>query len=211
MRYPVNYIAIAQGYHFGKCLDFGWNALHGGSKAPIYSVEAGKVLIARNYKSSGYTIIIEHKDGKCSLYAHMSKLVVKEGANVTLGQQIGNMGATGTDCKGTHLHFGLYSKKELALAFKHSDLDPFKYLEVYKGQEVGNNTKKNYGDKIKYHKEEKVVTAKPCLNVRNKPSILGKKIGVVNYNTKVKVYATSGSWSKIAEKEEKWVSSSYLK
>ena len=49
------------------------------------------------------------------------------------------------------------------------------------------------------------------LNVRNKPSILGKKVGFLNKNDKVKVYATKGSWSKIAKDSNKWCSSKYLK
>lgn len=49
------------------------------------------------------------------------------------------------------------------------------------------------------------------LNVRNKPSIWGKKVGFLNKNDKVKVYATKGSWSKIAKDSNKWCSSKYLK
>ena len=39
MRYPLQYIGITQGYHFGKCLDFGWNANYGGQNAPIYACD----------------------------------------------------------------------------------------------------------------------------------------------------------------------------
>ena len=49
------------------------------------------------------------------------------------------------------------------------------------------------------------------LNVRNKPSTLGKKIATLKKGDKVKVYATNGSWSKIAKESEKWCSSKYLK
>ena len=49
------------------------------------------------------------------------------------------------------------------------------------------------------------------LNVRNKPSILGKKIGTLKKGTKVKVYSTSGNWSKISQTENKYCSSKYLK
>lgn len=57
----------------------------------------------------------------------------------------------------------------------------------------------------------KIVYNCNTLNVRNKPSILGKKIGFLNKNDKVKVYETKGSWSKIAKDSNKWCSSKYLK
>ena len=57
----------------------------------------------------------------------------------------------------------------------------------------------------------KKVNAKNGLNVRNKPSILGKKLSVLKNGTSVTVYKTSGSWSKISSNSEKWVSSKYLK
>ena len=49
------------------------------------------------------------------------------------------------------------------------------------------------------------------LNIRNKPSLLGKKIGTLKKGAKVKVYSTSGTWAKISQKEEKYCSSKYLK
>lgn len=54
-------------------------------------------------------------------------------------------------------------------------------------------------------------TVTTSLNVRNKASVLGKKIGVLKKGDKVKVYATSGTWSKIAKDSNKWCSSKYLK
>lgn len=50
-----------------------------------------------------------------------------------------------------------------------------------------------------------------ALNVRNKASIFGKKIATLKKGDKVKVYATNGSWSKIAKDSNKWCSSKYLK
>ena len=50
-----------------------------------------------------------------------------------------------------------------------------------------------------------------ALNIRNKPNLLGKKIGTLKKGTKVKVYSTSGNWSKISQTENKYCSSKYLK
>ncbi len=74
---------------------------------PIYAAAAGKVLVA---KTSGYNggyglmVIIQHDNGSQSLYAHMSKVMVKAGQTVSQGQQIGAMGSTGRST-GSHLHF----------------------------------------------------------------------------------------------------------
>ena len=66
----------------------------------------------------------------------------------------------------------------------------------------------NYTEKVEETPTKTVTTS---LNVRNKASILGKKIATLKKGDKVKVYATKGSWSKIAKDTEKWVSSKYLK
>lgn len=68
----------------------------------------------------------------------------------------------------------------------------------------------NYTNKVEEY-PTKTVTAKSGLNVRNKPSLLGKKIGVLSYGSQVKIYSTSGSWSKISLNDNKWCSSKYLK
>ena len=64
----------------------------------------------------------------------------------------------------------------------------------------------NYTKKVETTPTKTVTTS---LNVRNKPSILGKKIATLKKGDKVKVYETKGSWSRIAD--NKWVSSKYLK
>lgn len=151
MRYPTNYVNIKQGFHQGKSLDFGWGSNYGGPNVPIYACEEGKILATENQKKGGNVIFIEHNDGKVSCYGHLSKILVKKGDKVKLGQQIGNMGDTGI-ATGPHLHFGLYSNK--SIKYGDSDIDPFKYLELYDGQIVKEDTQKEYGTKIKKHNEK---------------------------------------------------------
>lgn len=150
MRFPTNFIAISQGFHVGLCLDFGWSALHGGSRVPIYACDEGKVYSVEWQPKGGNVIYIQHDDGKCSCYAHLSKVLVKKGQRVSLGEQIGNMGATGV-VSGPHLHFGLFTS--VNVRYKDSTLNPFDYLEVYKDQTVGDGTNKIYGNVIKKHGE----------------------------------------------------------
>ena len=57
----------------------------------------------------------------------------------------------------------------------------------------------------------KTVNAKNGLNVRNKASLIGKKIKTLKNGTKVIVYQTKSGWSKISKSKNEWVSSKYLK
>ena len=204
MRYPVNYVNITQGYHQGKCLDFGWSSTHGGKNVPIYACENGKVYSVENQPNGGNVIYLEHDNGICSCYAHLSKVLVKKGQKVKLGQQIGNMGGTG-NVTGNHLHFGLFTSP--IFRYKNSTLDPFKYLELYDEQEVKDKTMNKYGSKILIHKESKVKYVYNVddegLNVRKEPG--GKETGkLLKTATKVEVLKSEGYWSQIGENEWVW-------
>jgi murein DD-endopeptidase MepM/ murein hydrolase activator NlpD len=71
---------------------------------PILAAAAGVVLEARWHPEYGNLIEIEHKDKTTTRYAHASRLLVKEGEIVRLGQKIGLVGSTGRST-GPHLHF----------------------------------------------------------------------------------------------------------
>lgn len=71
---------------------------------PYAAASAGKVVSAGYNGSYGYSILIDHGNGVMTRYAHSSKLLVSAGQNVSKGQTIGLVGATGR-ATGTHLHF----------------------------------------------------------------------------------------------------------
>jgi len=72
---------------------------------PIRAAADGQV-IATGFSSWGYGlhVIIAHNPKLATLYAHMSKLAVAQGAEVKQGQIIGYEGSTGNST-GPHLHF----------------------------------------------------------------------------------------------------------
>ncbi len=70
----------------------------------VRACSGGKVVMAEDRVSTGWSVCIEHLPGLYSLYYHMSKLEVKEGDMVTQGQLIGLSGATGL-ATGPHLHW----------------------------------------------------------------------------------------------------------
>lgn len=70
----------------------------------IVAGNAGKVIYSGYYGSYGNAVIIDHGGKISTLYAHNSKLLVKEGAIVSKGQVIAKSGSTGLST-GPHLHF----------------------------------------------------------------------------------------------------------
>ena len=52
----------------------------------------------------GNVIQLQHGAGKTTIYAHLSKIDVRQGQRVEQGQRIGTVGATGW-ATGPHLHF----------------------------------------------------------------------------------------------------------
>lgn len=73
---------------------------------PVWAAAGGKVVLARNLFYSGNTVVLDHGWGLYSVYAHFSKILVKEGETVRKKDLIGNVGATGR-VTGAHLHWGL--------------------------------------------------------------------------------------------------------
>lgn len=66
--------------------------------APIHAAADGKVVYAGSgLRGYGEIIIIKHSATLLTAYAHQKKILVKEGQAVSRGQQIGEMGSTGTD------------------------------------------------------------------------------------------------------------------
>ena len=64
----------------------------------------GKVVMAENRISTGWSIVIEHLPGLYSLYYHLSEMDVKEGDFVKAGDLIAKSGSTGL-ATGPHLHW----------------------------------------------------------------------------------------------------------
>ncbi len=98
--WPTTSRRITQYYHWRHhAIDIG-----GRTGSPIYASMSGKIIRARWGRGYGYHIIIDHGAGKKTLYAHLSKIYVKVGEQISQGTVIGALGSTGWST-GPHLHF----------------------------------------------------------------------------------------------------------
>ncbi|WP_053957091.1 peptidoglycan DD-metalloendopeptidase family protein [Inediibacterium massiliense] len=86
---------------------------------PIVSVADGQIIYSARLGTYGKTIIIDHGNGICTLYAHCSELLVNEDSQVKAGDEIAKSGNTGYTT-GPCLHFEV---REYGIP-----VDPNKYL-----------------------------------------------------------------------------------
>lgn len=77
------------------------------SGEPILAPRAGTVAATGDYFFNGKTVLLDHGQGFVTMYCHLSKIDVETGQQVTSGDRLGAVGATGR-VTGPHLHFGTY-------------------------------------------------------------------------------------------------------
>jgi murein DD-endopeptidase MepM/ murein hydrolase activator NlpD len=91
------------------------------------------VTIASGQGGYGNMVEVDHGNGFSTRYGHMSKIDVKVGQTVRIGQQLGEIGSTGRST-GPHLHYETRIDGE--------PVDPQKFLRAglrLGGGVLGNN------------------------------------------------------------------------
>lgn len=89
----------------------------------VIAAGSGVVITAKYWGGYGNAVMIDHLNGFWTLYAHLSKITVKEDQQVEIGQKIGEVGSTGQST-GPHLHFEVRKDSE--------PVDPMKYTARFK-------------------------------------------------------------------------------
>ncbi len=107
---PVEFSRISSGFsmRFHPILQK-WRAHLGTDFAaatgtPARAVGDGVVEFSGVQNGYGNVVFVKHRNGHETVYAHLSKLMVQRGQNVSQGQTIGLVGSTGW-ATGPHLHF----------------------------------------------------------------------------------------------------------
>jgi len=90
---------------------------------PVYAIQSGRITFAGYKGGYGLMVEIKHNENFKSVYAHLSKLLVKDGELVRKGQVIGRAGDTGY-ATGCHLHF--------EIIINNRRVDPMKLLKKLK-------------------------------------------------------------------------------
>jgi murein DD-endopeptidase MepM/ murein hydrolase activator NlpD len=80
--------------------------LRAATGTPVQSIHNGKVLLIGEHFFSGRSVVIDHGGAIQSMYFHLKEIKVRQDQEVTRGQVIGLVGATGR-ATGPHLHFGM--------------------------------------------------------------------------------------------------------
>lgn len=104
---PTRSYALSAGY---AAKGSRWKHRHTGQDfavpkgTPVYAVGPGEVRVTTCGDGFGNQILIRHRDGYFTQYAHLSRIDVRKGQRIAAGQRIGLSGATG-NVTGPHLHF----------------------------------------------------------------------------------------------------------
>jgi len=89
-----------RGFSFHSGID-----LVAGRGTPVGAAASGRVVWAGPMAGGwGKLVIVAHRRGVRSMYAHLSRIDVQVGQDVRAGDQVGLVGSTG-DATGPHLHF----------------------------------------------------------------------------------------------------------
>lgn len=87
-----------------------WGSFHQGVDiaadrgTPVRCADSGMVSYAGWYGGYGYLVTVDHGNGMETWYAHLSRIDVSVGQQVSRGEVIGAVGSTGNST-GPHLHF----------------------------------------------------------------------------------------------------------
>ena len=108
----------------------------------IFATGNGKVVeVKKKYNGYGHHIKIQHGYGYETLYAHMSKILVRRGQRVERGEVIGLVGSTGTSVA-PHLHYEVFKdgRRVHPAHYYFNDLSPEQYEQLLAESENANQS-----------------------------------------------------------------------
>jgi lipoprotein NlpD len=109
----MNFNESGAGQELNKGIDIAGNI-----GDPVQAAAAGKVIYVGVFPKHGNLVVVLHADGYSSVYAHNSRILVKEGQAVSRGQKIAEIG--NSDADQPKLHFEVRQQGK--------PVDPLKFL-----------------------------------------------------------------------------------
>ena len=132
----LNHMASGYGMRLHPILKIG--KMHWGmdfaapTGTPIYATGNAKVKQAGSMGGYGNVVVLDHGYGYETIYGHMSKIKVRNGAKVQRGDIIGYVGSTGLS-SGPHLHYEVHKDGEKIdpISFFYDDVSPDEFKILY--------------------------------------------------------------------------------
>ena len=156
---------------------------------PVYAAEGGDILLAgvinNAYGNTAYgnCILIDHKNGYYTFYAHLDTIKVKKGMSVIQGAIIGTVGATG-NVTGPHLHFEVRTNP---LWNRKNFIDPESVLGQANNNVPSINIPINNNNNNEFSIGENVKISGSLVNMRDAAGYSGKVITELKNGVKLKV------------------------
>jgi murein DD-endopeptidase MepM/ murein hydrolase activator NlpD len=104
-RFAEHRSYFVEGEQVSEAIHYGYD-LASTAGAAITAANAGRVLFAGPLGIYGNCVVLDHGLGLTSLYAHLSRIDVREGDELEKGQRLGLSGTSGL-AGGDHLHFAV--------------------------------------------------------------------------------------------------------
>lgn len=107
---PLEFSRVSSGYGMRFHPVTGQQKAHMGvdyaapTGTPVRTVGDGTVQFAGVQRGYGNVIEVRHRNNQVTVYAHLSRIFVRQGQRVDQGERIGAVGSTGVST-GPHLHF----------------------------------------------------------------------------------------------------------
>jgi len=103
---------------------------------PVYASGDGKIYRAQRSSTFGKVIYIDHGYGYKTIYAHLSKMLVRRGNQIKRGDLIGYVGSTGLSVA-PHLHYEVHKNNVAVnpINFYYGDLSVGEFADLQKTSE----------------------------------------------------------------------------
>lgn len=133
---------MASGYGYRVDPIYGTSRFHSGLDfaadrgTPVYATADGKAKTAGWESGYGNMVEIDHGYGYVTRYAHLDKMLVKQGQPIKRGDLIGHVGATGK-ATGYHLHYEVlyHGQHQNPINYYFMDITPEEYDELIRQAE----------------------------------------------------------------------------
>lgn len=99
----------------------------------VYAAGDGVIKSAKYYSGYGKQVVVNHKFGYETRYAHLSKILVRRGQKVKRGDLVGLVGSTGLSTA-PHLHYEVLKNKKPInpVNYYFTDVNPEEYSKIAK-------------------------------------------------------------------------------